>query len=209
MNAYSVSSAHKVSDRRSGASARILGSWRAECFTSAYANPSSIAMKGAMFTFASHVERRPLLLRPFTAAQLMTTPPIALNKHSTVQEAATLMRKRRLEAVPLVDDAHQPVALAELSECIRHELSVFSQSENSDGGSTYAFQIATPRIYRIRVDATGAAVIQMLLQPCAQRLYVVTHSGALAGVISRSDVLRHLLHESIGPAALLHDGPRC
>ena len=161
-----------------------------------------------MFTFASHVARRPLLLRPFTAAQLMTTPPLSLNKHTTVQEAATLMRKRRLDAVPIVDDARQPVALAELSECIRHELSVFSQSDNRNGGSTYAFQIATPRIYRIRVDAPGAAVIQMLVQPRAQRLYVVAHSGTLVGVISRSDVLRHLL-QTIGPATLPHDSPRC
>lgn len=54
-----------------------------------------------------------------TAGQLMSAPAITLPPDATVQDAATLMYERRVNPVPVVDDAGDLVGIVSRSDIVR------------------------------------------------------------------------------------------
>lgn len=54
-----------------------------------------------------------------TAGQLMSAPAITLTPDATVQDAATLMYERRVNPVPVVDDAGDLVGIVSRSDIVR------------------------------------------------------------------------------------------
>ena len=54
-----------------------------------------------------------------TAGQLMSAPAITLKPDATVQDAATLMYERRVNPVPVVDDAGELVGIVSRSDIVR------------------------------------------------------------------------------------------
>lgn len=54
-----------------------------------------------------------------TAGQLMSAPAITLTPDATVQDAATLMYERRVNPVPVVDDAGELVGIVSRSDIVR------------------------------------------------------------------------------------------
>jgi CBS domain-containing protein len=54
-----------------------------------------------------------------TAGQLMSAPAITLTPDATVQDAATLMYERRVNPVPIVDDAGELVGIVSRSDIVR------------------------------------------------------------------------------------------
>jgi CBS-domain-containing membrane protein len=57
---------------------------------------------------------------------------------------------------------------------------------------TAVFEIASPAALSVRHNAPAREVIDRLVQSRARRIYVVNDWDELVGVVSMSDVLRHL-----------------
>jgi CBS domain-containing protein len=148
-----------------------------------------------MTTFAYPAAPRPLVLRLSTAAELMTPTPLSFAKLMPIQQAAALLRQHGLDAAPVVDDDGFPVGLVTVSACAAWE--EFSHRSSPEAGLTRSdwtsvAEIATPRIALVSVDAPSQAVVDRLVEERARRVYVVDRSGALAGAVSMTDVLRRL-----------------
>ena len=59
-------------------------------------------------------------------------------------------------------------------------------------------EIATPFVETVHSDDSTREVIEKLLRNPLRRVYVVNDAEMLIGVVSVTDVLRHLLADSIG-----------
>jgi CBS domain-containing protein len=69
-----------------------------------------------------------------TASELMTSPVISIRDHATLSELATLMLQRRINPIPVVNDARQIVGLATRTGIV--ELIARLESVANDGETT-------------------------------------------------------------------------
>jgi CBS-domain-containing membrane protein len=56
--------------------------------------------------------------------------------------------------------------------------------------------VMTPVVFSVQLDTPANEVVYQLLKLKVHRLFVVDKAGALVGVISAMDVLRHLASEA-------------
>ena len=149
-----------------------------------------------MTTFTSPRFSRPLVLRPTTAAELMTRRPLSFLHDTPIQQASALLRLHELRAAPVIDFEGRPLGLVTASACQTWE--EFSRRASPQTfaaiGSdwTPVSEIASPHIDIVRIDTPIREVIDALVERRAWRLFVTEDAGELVGVISMADVLRHL-----------------
>lgn len=149
-----------------------------------------------MTTFTSPRFSRPLVLRPRTAAELMTRRPLSFLHDTPIQQVAALLRLHQLRAAPVIDFAGRPLGLVTASACLAWEEFSRRSSPRSFAATgsdwTPVSEIATPHINVVRVDTPMREVIDALVDRNAWRLFVTEDSGELVGVISMANVLKHL-----------------
>jgi CBS domain-containing protein len=139
-----------------------------------------------------------MVLRSTTATEMMTPNPLAFETHTPIQKAFALLTHHRIDAAPVVDHFGRPVGIVTKSDCtawedftrrstrgeFRHDLSPVSE-------------IMNPNIELVRMDELSHAVLNALLQRRVRRVYAIGGEGKLAGVISMSDALRHLVDSDV------------
>lgn len=149
-----------------------------------------------MTTFAYPVASRPMMLRLSTAAELMTPNPLSFDTNMPIQKANALLTLHELDAAPLVDRAGRLVGVVTSAACAAWEEFTLRASpadtvqELLDWSSVV--EIASPAGETIPHDAPSRDVIERLVRSRARRIYVVGEWDELVGVVSMSDVLRHL-----------------
>jgi CBS domain-containing protein len=167
-------------------------------------NPQELQAAGSMTLAAA------------TAADLMTPNPISIRQNATVKEAAAFLTDRGFSASPVIDEAGRPVGVVSRADIVVHHrqkaeyvppvpdyyektaltarsgepLPAGFQVESTD--QTLVRDIMTPVIFAVPSDASARRVVGDMLGLEVHRLFVVDVSGALVGVISALDVLRHL-----------------
>jgi CBS domain-containing membrane protein len=151
-----------------------------------------------------------------TAADLMTPTIVTIPAAATVPEAVALLIEKNLSAVPVVDQAGKPVGVLSRSDIVAHDR---RQYEHLQPGREYYEQnnfivrlretlpnvyaieqarvvrvrdIITPVIFSVAPYTPASTVVDALLALTVHRLFVTAEDGRLAGVISATDVLRHL-----------------
>ena len=158
-----------------------------------------------MTTFANPRASRPMMLRSFTAADVMTANPLAIEKQVPIQKAYAFLQFNELDAAPVVDEHRRLVGIVSIASCAAWE--EFSLRSSPHGFSpeeldqTPVWEITSPIVERVRSDASTHEVIDRLAQRRARRIYVVNHRHELVGVISMSDLIRHLTERSDRPPA--------
>jgi CBS domain-containing protein len=155
-----------------------------------------------------------LALEARTAADLMTPNPVSLRSAATVPEAVALLTDRGFSAAPVIDAAGRPVGVLSRTDLLVHEREQGHHAAMSweadlesplrparEGFSvevvdpTRVRDIMTPVVFTVGLHAPAREAVEQMLALKVHQLFVVDKEGALVGVISALDVLRHLRPE--------------
>lgn len=147
---------------------------------------------------------RPMTLRSFTVAEIMTPKPLAFEKSLPIQTAFALLQCNRLDAAPLVDERHRLAGIVTVASCAAwDEFSLRCSPHAVDAkgyDKTTVWEISSPVVERVREDASAEEAINRLADRRVRRIYVVNQDDELVGVVSISDLIRHLTERTSRPS---------
>lgn len=92
-----------------------------------------------------------------------------------------------LEDRPLAERGH-----TDLEDRISARDRALEQADLQDSDSTMVCEIMTPTVYTVGASTPASEVVGELLDRGIKRLFVVDDARTLVGVVSATDVLRHL-----------------
>jgi CBS domain-containing protein len=146
----------------------------------------------------------------------MTPNPVSIRATASLREALLLLHDRNIDAAPVIDDAGHAVGVISRSDLLTHD----RETAVRDGGTpeyytrrdphpaggesspeacgfnvsdiTRVCDVMTGAVFSVRPDTPAASVVEQLLALNVHRLFVVGDDGILTGVITTTDVLRHL-----------------
>ncbi len=119
-----------------------------------------------------------------SARTLMSSPAMTLNQQQSVEAARSLMTRFNFNAVPIVDDDYVVVGIVTrqiVEKSVFHRLSRIEIAEVM----TTEFRTVSPQA---SISELKQAIIEF-----NQRCVPVLDHGALVGVVTRTDLLKHLL----------------
>jgi CBS domain-containing protein len=156
------------------------------------------------------------MLAADTAKDLMTPNPLSIAQEATVEEAVAFLTDKGFSGAPVIDEAGRPVGVLSRADILVHErernryldpapeyytasdLTLASGESLREGfqvgrpDATRVRDIMTPVVFSVGPDAPASDAVRELVSLKVHRLFVVDSAGALIGVISALDVLRHL-----------------
>lgn len=156
-----------------------------------------------------------------TAADLMTTNPVSIQDIATVREAIAFLTDKGFSAAPVIDEAGKPIGVLSRTDILIHDrekvdykpavhsyyerLELIERMEEGlgigfqieDVDRTRVSDIMTPIIFSVPLEMKAYRVVEYMLAQKVHRLFVIDHDGALIGVISAFDILRHLRREPL------------
>jgi CBS domain-containing protein len=142
--------------------------------------------------------------------------PVSIPETALVQEAITLLTEKGFSAAPVIDEAGRPVGVLSRTDLLIHDREqggapvpvpspddwedldtrlgqhVRAGFQVRDVDRTEVRDIMTPAVFCVFPQTPAAEVVDQLLQLNVHRLFVVDDDGVLVGVISATDILRHL-----------------
>jgi len=159
---------------------------------------------------------KPMTLKAWTAADLMTEQVVSIPEDAPLREAVAVLTDRGFSGAPVINAAGRPVGVISQSDIVVHDRNATSFAKpvpeyylRSDlratlgedvGGfqveavdRTLVSDVMTPVVFSVRPDAAVRQVIEELLNLRVHRLFVLDRDGVLVGVIAMSDILRRLL----------------
>jgi CBS domain-containing protein len=166
-----------------------------------------------------------LSLRATTAAEMMTAHVVSIPATATVAEAAALLTDKGVTAVPVVGADGRAVGVLSRTDLVAYDCEGASADGPADGkgrpapgggrvltvakvGETRVSDIMTQFVFAVATTAPAAVVVDAMLSLAVHRLFVTDGRGAIVGVISTTDVLRHL-RRPVGPAPAAAVSPVC
>ena len=132
-----------------------------------------------------------------TVKDVMTTEVVAVRRETTFKEMAAVLRRYRVSALPVVDDAGRVLGVVSEADLLAKEaLSdpgpaaelVHRQDVRKAGGLTAGELMTRPPVTAAPDDPIEQAARMMHFMR-VKRLPVVNSGGQLVGIISRADVL--------------------
>jgi CBS domain-containing protein len=146
----------------------------------------------------------PERLRTATAANLMTPNPVSIRDSATVPELVAMLTERNISGAPVINEAGRPIGVVTQADILIHDRErddpgAPSGSSHERGSTTATADatlvqgIMTPVVFSVGLKASAHTVVEELLRMNVHRLFVVDEDGALVGVISPLDVLRHMV----------------
>ena len=154
-----------------------------------------------------------LILDGKTAAELMSPHVLSVTANLGLEEVIRLLVDKDLHAVPVVDGEGYPIGVLSRSDIVAHDQKKYQHlqqepwpGDNSPLGKPRAAsaamslvpprvrEIMTPVLYSVKPETPAKNIVQHMLVLGVHRLFVIGIDGALLGVISSLDIIRHL-HE--------------
>lgn len=126
---------------------------------------------------------------------IMSSPAVSVSRNLPLEQAWTLMRSRRIKALPVVDGAGHIVGIATLADFVRHMLA--SDTREPDGRVTIG-QVMTRRVRVAGIDQHVIELLPLFSEGGHHHLPVVDAAHALVGMITQSDLVR-ALHRAVQP----------
>lgn len=124
-----------------------------------------------------------------TAQELMTAGPVSVSADASAEQVTAFLADRGFGAAVAIDDAGHPVGVVTKTDVLVHA------RERAAAGRTEPAtvrDIMTPAVFSVREDAPAESVVRQLLALNVRHLFVVDAGGVPVGIISPTDVLRHL-----------------
>ena len=134
-----------------------------------------------------------------TVRDVMTTDVVAVPPSADYKQIITVLRQRRVSAVPVVDTANRVVGVVSEADLLYKEAAhappkgtirlAWLLREPSKAAATTAAGLMTKPAVTIAAGATVADAARLMQASHVKRLPVVDEDGRLAGIVSRADVL--------------------
>jgi len=135
-----------------------------------------------------------LVLRPRTAAELMTPNPMSIQAEATVAEAVAVLTDRGYCAAPVIDEAGRPIGVLSRADLLVHDRERMTHHlkraekvpegfELEETDPTLVADVMTPAVFSVTPETPAAEVVERMLGLNVHQLYVVDEGGALVGVI--------------------------
>jgi CBS domain-containing protein len=122
-------------------------------------------------------------------AELMHTDLQTISADATIADAVQALTASGVSALPVIDRFGRAVGVVSTRDVLRAESDCASPAErNRLFVRTLVLEIMSPWPVTIAPDANVAEAAREMLYLNAQRLFV-EHEGALAGVISQTDIV--------------------
>jgi CBS domain-containing protein len=150
---------------------------------------------------------RRLVLGVETALEMMVPHPLCLPASMTIREAVAYLVTAGIGGTPVVDRSGRPVGVLSRTDVLRHVAGPGlprapgpSGTRRDEAGGQVA-DIMTPAVFSVRPKTPAGTVVDSLLSLAVHQLFVMDESGAIIGIVSDRDVLRHLGREGPGEGA--------
>lgn len=134
-----------------------------------------------------------------TVRDVMTTRVVALKRNADFKEIVSVLRRHRVSACPVVNDARQVIGMVTEADLLYKEADPgtpcgpirlqWKLGEESKVNAVTADRLMTLPAVTIRPDAPVAVAARVMQDQRLKRLPVVTSDGTLIGIVSRADVL--------------------
>jgi CBS domain-containing protein len=111
----------------------------------------------------------------------MSSPVITVSARATRTQIAEILTRHRISAAPVVDDAGAVVGLV-------------SEHDLLTGTNTRATDLMTTAVISVSPDCSLSDLGHLLIERRIRRVLVL-HSGRLAGIVSRGDVVATMATE--------------
>jgi CBS domain-containing protein len=158
----------------------------------------------------------PLTLDAEIAADLMMPNPVSISQNASILETVALLTDKGFSAAPVIDNAGRPVGVVSRSDILIHDrerveyvpptADYYSEGDLSEAraeGLEAGFQVVnvdrtrvreimTPVVFSVTPQTPVSKVIEQIVGLKVHRLFVVDRAGVLVGVISATDILKHL-----------------
>jgi CBS domain-containing protein len=121
------------------------------------------------------------------AAELMAAPALTIRPDQTLGEALRLQRARRLRHLPVVNEDGRLVG-------ILSDRDLLAAHATPTSIAPVAAHMASP-VLSAGPDARLVDIARVLLAARVGCLPIVDEDGSLVGILTRSDILRALVHE--------------
>lgn len=125
-----------------------------------------------------------------TAADIMTRRPVALRSDASITEAMSLLLRRDISGVPVVNGSGGLVGILSERDCLR-VIAVGEYSAVDHERLRAVSEFMSPPRYTVPPEAGVYSLADFFLTHHERRLPVIER-GRLVGVVSRRDVLRSL-----------------
>eukprot|EP00591_Stephanopyxis_turris_P007762 CAMPEP_0195519602 /NCGR_PEP_ID=MMETSP0794_2-20130614/15125_1 /TAXON_ID=515487 /ORGANISM="Stephanopyxis turris, Strain CCMP 815" /LENGTH=189 /DNA_ID=CAMNT_0040648785 /DNA_START=39 /DNA_END=608 /DNA_ORIENTATION=+ len=168
-------------------------------------SPSVAFMSGISITRSS-VSRVLITLnegRSDSVKDFMTTPCYSLTPDMALQEAAKFLVEKKVAGAPVVDSDEKVVGVISQFDFLCKEaggvaLELTSPTYTQDVKKIMSNKVKTsmtPKPIVIEEDASMQASALLMMKKRLNRLPVVDREGKLVGLLSSSDVMRHIVGE--------------
>jgi len=131
-----------------------------------------------------------------TVSEVMTGDPITVSPDTCYKRIATLLAKRRISAVPVVDESGAPIGVVSETDLLARlrvaRPALFAghraRTDRRKANAENAGELMSAPVVTIDAGASVAAAATLLSEKNVRRLFVVD-AGKLVGVVSRRDML--------------------
>jgi CBS domain-containing protein len=131
-----------------------------------------------------------------TVDEVMVREVIAVHPDTSLQTAAELMLEHTISGMPVVDDEGRLVGMLSKTDLVRHRLAeeeeatvTLPSGQHVLDGSTVG-DVMTRQVLTVPKGVSLAEAAKIMVNAGVHRVPVVTPSGALAGQVSTSDIVR-------------------
>jgi CBS domain-containing protein len=145
-----------------------------------------------------------------TVESVMTAEVVAIRPSSPFRDLVRLLQQHRISALPVVDDAGRPVGLvseadllvkegyphgaedAGMVDAIRYRRRL-GKAAGATATEVMAAPVITAPVITIAVGTSVVEAARLMVRQGVKRLPVVDAQGRLAGIVTRSDLLKVFL----------------
>ncbi len=134
-----------------------------------------------------------------TVRDIMTTSVVAVRRDASFKEMADMLRRRRISAFPVLDDAGRVIGVVSAGDfLVKEAVQADSASvlaalrhirEDDKAAGITAGDLMTKPAITIGPEASAAAAARLMYDRRVKRLPVVNQAGKLLGILSRVDIL--------------------
>ena len=123
------------------------------------------------------------------AKEIMTTDVVSVTKETPIYEAMELLIKNEITGMPVVDDDMTLVGVISEKDCLR-----LFYADEEEKNKTVQYFMTQPAVYYNENDSLKTICDFMMIN-YFRRIPVTTKKGKLVGILSRPDVVAHILQQ--------------
>jgi CBS domain-containing protein len=131
-----------------------------------------------------------------TVDEVMTRRVVSVRPDTSVETLAALMLERNISGLPVVDAHGQLVGMVSKTDVVRAQnssnedpMSPLPYGLHAVSGATVS-DLMSPHVLAVPEGSPLSETARLMVEAGVHRLPVVTHKGALCGMVSTSDIVR-------------------